>query len=217
MYRDVFDRELLTIREQVVDMSGLVRRALSDSIRVLKSRNLAAASELVEADEEINRMRYDIEEGCLTMIATQQPVAGDLRSIFSILEIATELERLGDYAKGIARISIAIGEKPLIKPIVDLPIMAQKACAMLEEAMGAFVSGSVELAEQVASRDMEIDQFNSQIQRELLTFIMEDPRNIAGALQLTWVAHNLERTGDRIVNICERIIFTVTGEQRDLD
>jgi phosphate transport system protein len=217
LYRDVFDRELLTIREQVVDMSGLVRRALSDSIRVLKSRNLAAASELVEADEEINRMRYDIEEGCLTMIATQQPVAGDLRSIFSILEIATELERLGDYAKGIARISIAIGEKPLIKPLVDLPVMAQKACAMLEEAMGAFVSGSVELAEQVASRDMEIDQFNSQIQRELLTFIMEDPRNIAGALQLTWVAHNLERTGDRIVNICERIIFTVTGEQRDLD
>lgn len=217
MYRDVFDRELLTIREQVVAMSGLVRRALSDSIRVLKSRNLAAASELVEADEEINRMRYDIEEGCLTMIATQQPVAGDLRSIFSILEIATELERLGDYAKGIARISITIGEKPLIKPLVDLPIMAQKACAMLEEAMGAFVSGSVELAEQVASRDMEIDQFNSQIQRELLTFIMEDPRNIAGALQLTWVAHNLERTGDRIVNICERIIFTVTGEQRDLD
>jgi phosphate transport system protein len=217
LYRDVFDRELLTIREQVVAMSGLVRRALSDSIRVLKSRNLAAASELVEADEEINRMRYDIEEGCLTMIATQQPVAGDLRSIFSILEIATELERLGDYAKGIARISITIGEKPLIKPLVDLPIMAQKACAMLEEAMGAFVSGSVELAEQVASRDMEIDQFNSQIQRELLTFIMEDPRNIAGALQLTWVAHNLERTGDRIVNICERIIFTVTGEQRDLD
>jgi phosphate transport system protein len=217
LYRDVFDRELLTIREQVVDMSGLVRRALSDSIRVLKSRNLAAAAELVEADEEINRMRYDIEEGCLTMIATQQPVAGDLRSIFSILEIATELERLGDYAKGIARISIAIGEKPLIKPLVDLPVMAQKACAMLEEAMGAFVSGSVELAEQVASRDVEIDQFNSQIQRELLTFIMEDPRNIAGALQLTWVAHNLERTGDRIVNICERIIFTVTGEQRDLD
>jgi phosphate transport system protein len=217
MYRDALDKELLALREEVVAMSGRVRSAIRESISALRSRDLPAAQKLIEADEETNLMRYGIEERCLTVIATQQPVAGDLRALFSILEIATEVERIGDYAKGIARISMAIGEKPLIKPIVTIPVAADKICSMLEDAMKAFVSGSGDLAREVASRDAEIDLLNDRIQREILTFTMEDPRNIPGALQLTWVAHNLERAGDRIVNICERIIFTITGKLMDLD
>jgi phosphate transport system protein len=217
MYRDALDNELLALREEVVTMSGRVRTAIRESIVALKSRDLSTAQRLIEADEETNFMRYGIEERCLIVIATQQPVAGDLRALFSILEIATEVERIGDYAKGIARISIAIGDKPLIKPIVTIPVVAEKVCSMLEDAMKAFISGSGDLAREVASRDGEIDLLNDRAQREILTFVMEDPRNIPGALQLTWVAHNLERAGDRIVNICERIIFTITGKLMDLD
>jgi phosphate transport system protein len=217
MHRDALDREILALREEVVTMSGLVRSAIKDSICVLKSRDQAAAKKLVEADEETNLMRYGIEERCLTVIATQQPVAGDLRILFSILEIATEVERIGDYAKGIARISIAIGEKPLIAPVVTIPVVADKVCSMLDDAMKAFISGTGDLVREVASRDGEIDLLADRAQREILTFVMEDPRNIPGALQLTWVAHNLERAGDRIVNICERIMFTITGELTDLD
>jgi phosphate transport system protein len=217
MHRDALDNELLALREEVVAMSGRVRTAIRESMVSLKSRDLSTAQRLIEADEETNLMRYGIEERCLTVVATQQPVAGDLRALFSILEIATEIERIGDYAKGIARISIAIGDKPLIKPIVTIPVVADKICSMLEDAMKAFISGSGDLAREVASRDGEIDLLNDRIQREILTFTMEDPRNIPGALQLTWVAHNLERAGDRIVNICERIMFTITGELTDLD
>lgn len=217
MHRDALEKELLALREAVVSMSGRVRSAIVDSVGALRSRDLAAAQRVVEADEETNLMRYDIEERCLTVIATQQPVAGDLRALFSILEIATEVERIGDYAKGIARISIAIGERPLIKPIVTIPVLADRVCSMLEDSMKAFVTGSGDLAREVASRDAEIDLLNDRIQREILTFRLEDPRNIPGALQLTWVAHNLERTGDRVVNICERVIFTITGRLMDLD
>lgn len=217
MHRDALEKELLALREAVVSMSGRVRSAIVDSVGALRSRDLAAAQRVVEADEETNLMRYDIEERCLTVIATQQPVAGDLRALFSILEIATEVERIGDYAKGIARISIAIGERPLIKPIVTIPVLADRVCSMLEDSMKAFVTGSGDLAREVASRDAEIDLLNDRIQREILTFTLEDPRNIPGALQLTWVAHNLERTGDRVVNICERVIFTITGRLMDLD
>lgn len=217
MHRDNLERGILELREEVVAMSGKVCRAIRDSIAHLGSRDLDAAGRLVEADEEINRMRYDIEEKCLTLVATQQPVAGDLRSLFSILEIATEVERIGDYAKGIARISIAIGGRPLRRPIVTIPIAADKVVQMLEASMRALVSSSPELAREVAARDREIDLLNDRIQREILTFVMEDHREIAEALHLNWITHNLERAGDRIVNICERIVFTATGEFRDLD
>lgn len=217
MHREHLELGILEIREEVVTMSGRVERAIRDSMRHLVSRDVDASGRLVEADEEINRMRYDIEEKCLMLIATQQPVAGDLRALFSILEIATEIERIGDYAKGIARINIAMGARPLCRPLVTIPIAAEKVCLMLEDSMKALIEGSVERAKEVAARDREIDLLNDRIQREIMTFVMEDHRGIAEALHLNWISHNLERAGDRIVNICERIVFTATGEFRDLD
>jgi len=217
MHRDNLERGILELRSEVVEMSGRVGRAIRGSVDVLASRDAKAAGSLVDADEEINAMRYGIEEKCLSIIATQQPVAGDLRALFSILEIATEIERMGDYAKGIARISLAIGERPLSHPLVTIPIAAEKVCSMLEDSMKALVAGSSDMAREVAARDSAIDLLNDRIQREIITFVMEDHRGIAEAIRLSWIAHNLERAGDRIVNICERISFTATGELRDLD
>lgn len=217
MHRDNLERGILELRGEVVEMSGRAGQAIRGSIEVLASRDSRAAQTLVDADEDINATRYHIEEKCLSLIATQQPVAGDLRALFSILEIATEIERIADYAKGIARISLAIGEKPLSHPLVTIPIAAEKVCSMLEDSMKALVAGSAEMASEVAARDAAIDLLNERIQREIMTFVMEDHRGIAEAIRLDWVAHNLERAGDRIVNICERIAFTATGELRDLD
>ena len=217
MYRDNLEKGILELRGEVVEMSGRAGRAMRGAVEVLSSRDEAAANRLVDADEEINTMRYGIEEKCMSIIATQQPVAGDLRALLSILEIATEIERIADYAKGIARISLAIGEKALSHPLVAIPIMAEKVLAMLEDSMKALVSGSEEMAREVAAQDSAIDLLNETIQREIMTFVMEDHRGIAEAIRLSWIAHNLERAGDRIVNICERIAFTATGELRELD
>jgi len=217
MYRDNLEKGILELRGEVVEMSGRAGRAMRGAVDVLSSRDEAAANRLVDADEEINTMSYGIEEKCMSIIATQQPVAGDLRALLSILEIATEIERIADYAKGIARISLAIGEKALSHPLVAIPIMAEKVLAMLEDSMKALVSGSEEMAREVAAQDSAIDLLNETIQREIMTFVMEDHRGIAEAIRLSWIAHNLERAGDRIVNICERISFTATGELRELD
>jgi phosphate transport system protein len=158
-----------------------------------------------------------MEQDVLTLIATQQPMAGDMRLLAAILEIVTELERIGDYAKGNARINLLIGEQPLVKPLIDLPVMAEKARDMLHQALEAFVQRDVELARAIARRDDEIDKLYNQVYRELLSYIMEDPHVIEQANYLLWVAHNLERTADRVINICERVVFTVTGELAELD
>lgn len=216
MHREVFENELLAIREMLLEMGGMARDAMNRSIGVLRDRDLDAARELIENDELINGRRIEIEEACLRTIATQQPVAGDLRMIFSVLEIATEVERIADYAKGNARISLLIGDRPLVKPLVNLSIMCDRLASMLEDSLKAFLENDTEKAVEVAGRDRLVDELNQQTQRELLTFIMEDARILSGALYLTWVSHNLERTGDRVVNICERIIFAATGRFEDL-
>jgi phosphate transport system protein len=152
----------------------------------------------------------------LTLFATQQPMAGDMRFLAAILEIATELERMGDYAKGIARINLMIGEEPLVKPLNDLPVMAEKVRNMLHQALQAFMQRDVQLARAIPSGDDEIDGLYEQIYRELLSFILQDPRIIDQANHLLWAAHNLERTADRVINLCERVVYTVTSELVEL-
>ncbi len=216
MHREVLDNELLEIRGMLLAMARLVREALGRSVTVLKSRDIAGCEKVIADDEAVNELRCGLEEACLTLIATQQPVAGDLRWLLSVLEIATELERIGDYAKGNARISILIGDRPLVKPLTNIPVMCGHVSKMLDDAISAFIENDTEKALEVAGRDSFIDDLHHQTQRELLTFIMENPRILGGALYLTWVSHNFERTGDRIVNICERIVFTATGRFADL-
>jgi phosphate transport system protein len=144
-------------------------------------------------------------------------MARDVRTLAAVLELSTELERIGDYAKGIARINLMIGEGPLIKPLIDIPRMAEKARGMLHRALDAFVRQDAALARAIPAEDDEVDALFNQVYRELMTFIMANPRNIDQVNHLLWAAHNLERAADRVTNICERVIFTVTGEMMEMD
>jgi len=217
MVRETYTRELQRLQDELLILGSMVENALVESVQFLKRQDLEGAQRLVANDRLINRKRFDIEADVLVLIATQQPMAGDLRTLAAILEIVTELERMGDYAKGIGRITLMIGKQPLIKPLVDLPRMAEKARDMLHQSLDAFVRRDVELARAIPAQDEEIDDLYNQVYRELLTYIMVDPHTMDQATHLLWVAHNLERTADRVTNICERVVFTVTGQMAEMD
>jgi phosphate transport system protein len=217
MTRQTFDQELDRLQEEVLALGSMVEEALVRSVATLKQRDFAGSRRLIAGDRAINERRYAIEEATTTLIATQQPMAGDMRLLAAILEIVTELERMGDYAKGIARINLMIGEQPLIKPLIDLPVMAQKARGMLHAALVAFIERDVEAARTIPSQDEEVDGLYNQVYRELISHILENPKIIEQANQLMWAAHNLERTADRVINLCERVVFAVTGEMEELN
>jgi len=217
MIRESFDEKLQRLVDEVLVLGSMVEGALTDSVQVLKSRDHEAARALIAQDRSINRRRYDIEFDALTLIATQQPMAGDLRVVAAVLDLSSELERIGDYAKGIAKINLMIGEEPLIKPLIDLPVMACKAADMLDRALEAFAQRDAEMARGIPTLDDEIDELYEQIYRELISLIMAKPGRIEQANYLLWAAHNLERAADRVTNICERVVFTVTGELTELD
>lgn len=217
MPRENFEKDLKRLQDNVLVMASMVEDMLVNAVDILKKRDERGSHRIIAYDQRINEKRFAIENDTLTLIATQQPMARDLRVLAAVLEIITELERIGDYAKGIARINLLIGEAPLIKPLVDMPQMAHKGRDMLHRALDAFINRDVELAKEVAAQDDELDNLYNQVYRELLTLIMANPHNLDQATQLLWVAHNLERTGDRVVNICERVVFTVTGEMVELN
>jgi phosphate transport system protein len=217
MLRQTFERDLLRLKDEVLVLDSMVERAIIQSVNLLKRRDVEGARRLVAEDVRINEKRFAIEAECLTLIATQQPMAGDLRTIAAILEIATELERIGDYAKGIAKINVMMGHEAPLKPLVDIPLMAEKALDMLHRSLDAFVRQDLALARAIPREDDEVDALYNQVYRELLTIIMSDPRTIDQANYLLWVAHNLERTADRVTNICERVVFTITGEMAEMD
>jgi len=217
MLRKTFEEALQRLQDEVLVLGSMVEKALMESVESLKRRDLEAARRLIAGDRLINEKRFAIEADALALIATQQPMAGDLRTLAAVLEIATELERMGDYAKGIARINLMMGEEPLLKPLIDIPRIAKKAQDMLHRALEAFVRRDVELARAIPDEDDEVDALYNQVYRELLSFIIANPRTIDQATYLLWVAHNLERAADRVTNICERVIFTVTGEMVEMD
>ncbi|RME36090.1 MAG: phosphate transport system regulatory protein PhoU [Thermoflexia bacterium] len=217
MPRETFDRELRRLEDEVLVLGNMVERAIAESVDALKRRDFEASRRIIAMDQDINAKRYQIETDALVLIATQQPMASDLRILAAILDIASELERMGDYAKGIARINLMIGNQPLIKPLIDIPRMADRACSMLRRALEAFIRRDVDLARSIPAEDDEVDALYNQVYRELATYIMADPRNIDQANYLLWVAHNLERAADRVTNLCERVVFTVTGELGELN
>ncbi|PWH18270.1 MAG: phosphate transport system regulatory protein PhoU [Ardenticatenia bacterium] len=216
MLRQTFEREMQRLQDELLVLGSMVEHAITDSVEALKKRDLEWSRQLVADDRLINEKRFQIEADVLTLIATQQPIAGDLRVLASTLEIAAELERMGDYAKGIANINLMIGEEPLIKPLIDIPRMAAKAREMLHRALDAFVRRDIEAARAIPVEDDEVDNLYNQVYRELITLILANPKNIDQANHLLWAAHNLERTADRVTNICERTIFTVTGQMAEI-
>jgi len=217
MIRETFERDLQRLQDEVLVLGSMVEKAIIESVEVLKRRDMEGARRLIAEDRILNEKRFAIEDDTLVLIATQQPMAGDLRTLAAVLAIISELERIGDYAKGISKINLMIGEEPLIKPLVDLPWMAEKARDMLHRALEAFVQRDVDLARAIPADDDEVDALYNQVYRELLTFIMADPSTIDQATYLLWAAHNLERAADRVINICERVVFTVTGKLVEMD
>src|SRR6266568_6308440 len=213
--RSGFHRELERLQEEVLVLGSMVEKAVTRSVDALRARDTNAARALRAEDVLINRKRFEIEEAALLQIATQQPMASDLRRLAAILHIVTDLERMGDYAAGIAHICVEIGDQPHIKPLIDIPRMADKAVSMLRRALDAFVERDVIAAEAIAAEDDEVDALYQQVYRELLTIMLANPRTIDQATHLLWVAHNLERVADRVQNICERVVFVVTGRMQE--
>lgn len=217
MSREILERELNRLENEILEMGAQVEKSLVESVEMLKRRNLEGSRRIMAQDRAINKKRFAIETESLITVATQQPIASDLRVIAAILHINDELERMGDYAKGISKISLMIGTRPLIKPLIDIPRMAEKASSMLRRSLQAFAQRDVAMARAIPAEDNEVDALYEQVNRELLTYIMGNPSLIEQANLLLWVAHNLERTADRVTNICERVIFTVTGELAEIE
>jgi phosphate transport system protein len=213
----MLDRELEQIQKNVLRLGSMVEQAIQRSIEALKNRDLDQAQRIITEDVQVNDLRYAVEEQCLAVIATQQPVAGDLRAIIAAMHIAIEMERMADHAEGIAQLVTRMYQEPLLKPLIDVPRMADIACEMLRASLDAFIERDPNAAKTAAARDDEMDQLYDQVFRELLTYMLQDPHNINRATFLLWVAHNLERIGDRITNISERVVFMTTGELRELD
>ena len=216
MLRKTFENEIQQVKDDVLVLGSMVEKAILDSVEALKKRDIKASERLIREDKEINKKRFEIENKLMVLIATQQPMAHDLRLLASCMEIISELERMGDYAKGIANINLRMGDMPLLKPLIDVPRMARIGVDMLHEALTAFVNEDIEIAKSIPVKDDEVDALYNQVYRELMTFVIQDPKTIERANWLLWVAHNLERVADRVTNICERTIFIATGEMEEI-
>lgn len=212
MSRVHFDRELQALQDRLLALGSEVAQNIVTAGNLLLQRNNATARQVIQADEHVNREQMSIEKASLILLATQQPLASDLRLVASVISIATELERINDYAKGIAKINLMITEEELLEPARDLPVMANKAASMLTRALQAFVRRDVEAAYALHEEDDEVDALYNRVYEKLIALIREDVQKMDQATHLLWAAHNLERTADRVSNICERIIFTVTGK-----
>lgn len=217
MIRLEYTQDLENLRGSVVTMASMVDKAISRAVEALMRQDVRAAEQVIAADRNINQHRWATEEDALRILATQGPMAGDLRNVAAAIHIITDLERMGDHAAGIAQIVVDTASEPLLKPLVDVPRMATIAREMLNDAITAYIEGDAEAAQRVALRDDEVDALYEQIYRELLTYMMADPSTINRATHLLWVSHNLERVADRATNICERVVFAVTGELTEIN
>jgi phosphate transport system protein len=217
MTRVAFEQKLTEIQEDMLIMAFMVEQAIERSITALKNRDVELARQVIADDMKINRKRYDIEEECLELMATQQPLARDLRTIVAVLHIIVDLERMGDHAEGTAKISIMLAQDPPLKPYIDIPRMSDIAIQMLRASLEAFKNRDVVAARAICDRDDEVDALYDQVYRELITFMINDPKTIERATHITWVAHNLERIADRVTNICERVVYMVSGKIEELN
>jgi phosphate transport system protein len=212
MTREAFDQQIKDLLDDTLLLGSMVGEMIFESVETLKNRDFLKARKIYKDDKKINRKRFEIEENTLITIATQAPMARDLRILASILDISKELERMGDYAKGIALINVRMGEESLLKPLIDIPEMARITVDMLQRALDAFLNSDAEAAAAIPVEDDKVDDLYNQVHEDLLGFMTSDQATIDRATHLLWVAHNLERAADRVTNICERIQFVITGE-----
>ena len=212
MVRADFDRNLKLLQEELLLLGGLVEKSIVDAIEALKTRDIELSHKVVSQDDIIDQKTNQIEEKAIDLIATQQPIAIDLRTLMSVIHISVELERMGDYAEGIGKIGVMMGNDPPVKPLVDIPKMAGKASDMLKRSLDALVRRDPALARQVCEDDDEVDNLYDKIYKDLIALMISDPTTTQRATYLMWGAHDLERIADRATNIAERVIFLVTGQ-----
>jgi len=215
--RTTYHRKMREIQNDLLLMGSMVEKAIHQSVNALKEKDIELANRIIDEDKKVDMKRFEIEDKCIQLIATQQPMASDLRTIISVFNIISEVERIGDHAEGIGKIVIMIGDEPPLKPLIDIPRMAEKTVDMLHRSLDAFINHDSEAAKKIAVEDDEIDNLYDQIFRELISFMVEDPRTITRATRLIWVAHNLERSADRVTNICERVVYMVTGKMEEIN
>jgi phosphate transport system protein len=215
--REEFDLKLVGLEAEVEALAYFVGEAIHRSVEALKARDLAVSRQVIEDDDYIDQKQSEIEARCINLIATQQPVARDLRSIIALLHIGVELERMGDYAEGIGKISLSIGDEQTLKPLIDIPLMAQKATDMLTNSIDALLTRDTELAQAVRDSDDEVDALYEKVYHDLLEYMINDPSTVQRATYLLWVAHDLERIADRATNIAEQVEFLVKGRNLDIE
>ena len=211
------DRRLRNLEEELLILGNMVEKAIARALLALKDRDLEASRQVIQEDDYIDMKRFEIEEACIDLIATQQPMARDLRLLVAIIHIVTELERMGDYAEGIGKISLLMGDEPPLKPLIDIPRMGDKASGMLRRSLDALVNRDTVAALQVCNDDDEVDALYDQVYHELIFYMIQDPKSIQRATYLLWVAHDLERLADRATNIAERVVYLVTGKMEEVN
>ncbi len=215
--REAFDEALRSLEEELLRMGSLAGDLIHRAVEALRRQDVEAAEAVIREDDVVDGMHLKIEDRVVKLLATQQPMAGDLRVLTSALAISIDLERLADHAEGIAKATRRLAHQPPVKPLVDIPRMEQLVQEMLHEALQAFAQRDPQRAEALAAKDDLVDDLRSQVFRELITYMMEDPRTISRALDLILVAQHLERAADHVTNIAERVIYMVTGELRELN
>lgn len=217
MNRKSFHAQMDELKQQVLKMGSLVETAIFDAVKSLKEQDIKLANKVVQGDDLIDRLEIETEQECLKLLALHQPMAADLRFIGTALKVVTDLERMADHASDIAKMTIRLEGQPLIKPLIDIPRMAEVAQKMVRDGLDAYVRRDTDLALAMIEYDHEVDHLYSQIFRELLVFMMEDPRTIKQATYLLFVAQHLERIADHATNLGEWIIYMVTGERKELN
>ena len=217
MTRSAFERQLTLIQEELLLLGTMVDNAIERSVRSLIERDLSLARQVIAEDLRINKKRYDIEDKCLELIATQQPLASDLRTIVSVLYIIVDLERMADHAEGIAKIALMLADEPPLMPYIDIPRMAEMARRMLMASLETLKDRDAGRARALCNDDDEVDSLYDKVYGELVMFMVNDTKTIERATHLIWVAHNLERIADRVTNICERVVYLVEGKLEELN
>ena len=215
--RSAFDQRFASIRDGLLRMGQLLDTAIDRALTALKNRDQNLARQIMADDAAMNEVRFKVEEECLALIATQQPTASDLRAVIAAMNIVNDMERMADHAAGIAKTVILMGDEPLLKPLIDIPKMAGLSREMLKRSLDAFLARDAEAARQIAAQDDEVDRLYKAILDELLGIMARDPSTISRGTYLLWCAHNLERIGDRVTNIAERVIFLTTGTMKELN
>jgi phosphate transport system protein len=217
MPREGFHKRMNELERDVRQMGEMVIDAVNRSVEALRTLDARAAKQVVENDEQVNRKRWRLEDQCVDLIATQQPVASDLREIIASLSIVRDLERIGDYAEGIGKIVLLHGEQPLVRPLIFIPPMAEKAVGMLRRSLEAFLQRDAQTARAICDEDDEVDKLYDEAYHDLIGRMIKDPSVVTRATYLIWAAHNMERIADRATNISESVVYLVTGTPTELN